>query len=305
MEIVAAMFALPPLASPRHWRTSPMRERRDVSTKQWTGEMIDWNAIHQFLRGVHILAGGVGLLLFWVPVVARKGSRLHIASGKAFVWVAYFVSATAAISCLWALSSPIAFSGITRQLTADEMQQLSMRIRFLFTILATLMCWLVATLQLGIYAIRTKENPNSTRRRVMAFQSAAIVCSVSLIAFGASQLMSVGAAGYWAHVVLGIISFSDVIGQYRYLRSDPSVGKAWWLKHMECMLGAGVAFYTAFFVFGFSRMMPLQLEGVWRLVPWVLPSLVGTPLITIWVGRYKRRFAAAGDASKTAMPPTL
>jgi len=35
--------------------------------------------LFQWLRWVHIAAGSIALLLFWIPAIARKGSRTHIA----------------------------------------------------------------------------------------------------------------------------------------------------------------------------------------------------------------------------------
>jgi hypothetical protein len=64
---------------------------------------------------------------------------------------------------------------------------------------------------------------------------------------------------------------------------------------MECMLGAGIGFHTAFFVFGFSRISGVQLPGIAALIPWVLPSLIGIPATTLWIRYYKKRFGELGQ----------
>ena len=57
------------------------------------------------------------------------------------------------------------------------------------------------------------------------------------------------------------------------------------------MLGAGIAFHTAFIVFGARQWFALKLfGGPTALVPWVLPSAVGIPTISIWIRSYRRRF---------------
>ena len=118
--------------------------------------MIDSDTLHAMLRLTHIIAGTIGLCIFWIPVFATKGGRLHVASGKAFVWCGYLVAATAAVSCTWALIRPIGFTGIARELSDGEIKYLMSNVRFLFSILAVLMTWFVAGLQLGTYSMQTK-----------------------------------------------------------------------------------------------------------------------------------------------------
>ena len=57
-------------------------------------------------------------------------------------------------------------------------------------------------------------------------------------------------------------------------------------------LGAGIAFHTAFIVFGARQWFGLQLFGgpLLGLLPWVLPSAIGIPTISIWIRSYRRRF---------------
>ena len=42
-------------------------------------------AIHQILRWTHIAIGFTILVVFWIPVLSKKGGRLHIAAGKVYV----------------------------------------------------------------------------------------------------------------------------------------------------------------------------------------------------------------------------
>jgi hypothetical protein len=46
---------------------------------------------------IHILAGSLGLLVFWIPIFARKGSKLHICLGKVFVYCSYLVGLSALV----------------------------------------------------------------------------------------------------------------------------------------------------------------------------------------------------------------
>ena len=63
---------------------------------------------------------------------------------------------------------------------------------------------------------------------------------------------------------------------------------------MGAMLVTGVAFHTAFVVFGFGRLFNLGLTGFVAVVPWILPTLIGVPALVIWTRHYQRKF---GDAA--------
>ena len=249
--------------------------------------MIDWENFHGVLRLAHIVGGAVGLVMFWVPVFTKKGSRTHVFSGKAFVWLAYVVSATAAVSSVWALTAPIHFTGIARSLTESETQLVAGNVRFLFAILGTLMLWLVAAVQLGVYSMRNKGKSTDGRPRVMAFQILAGVASLGLVVFGVANHFAVGESRYILPAVLGAFGVSEHRKTALFL-SRPVQGNAWWTMHMECMLGAGIAFHTAFFVFGANRLFGISLQGPLAIIPWILPSLIGVPATTIWIRRYKK-----------------
>jgi hypothetical protein len=79
----------------------------------------------------------------------------------------------------------------------------------------------------------------------------------------------------------------------------------WLYHHLGSMIGGGIAAHTAFAVFGAGRILPIQLPGAWRIVPWLLPTAIGVPAIFIWIGRSKRRAAGGGAGVARASPPLL
>ena len=46
---------------------------------------MDSSTFHSWLRAVHIGAGFLGLAVFWLPLLLRKGSRAHVMCGRVFV----------------------------------------------------------------------------------------------------------------------------------------------------------------------------------------------------------------------------
>jgi hypothetical protein len=57
---------------------------------------------------------------------------------------------------------------------------------------------------------------------------------------------------------------------------------AWWYKHMANMIGSYIAAVTAFSVVNFS-FLPITVRWLW-------PTIIGTPLIALWITYYKLRF---------------
>src|SRR5450432_2019448 len=50
--------------------------------------------IFRIVLGIHIIAGAAALLVFWIPLVTRKGGRTHRRAGWAYVTAAAIVAVT-------------------------------------------------------------------------------------------------------------------------------------------------------------------------------------------------------------------
>jgi len=258
--------------------------------------MIDQSALHQMLRWVHIVFGFVGLLVFWAPVFAKKGGRLHIRAGQIFVICAYVVGISAVVSCGWALVDTKSFARLPDGLSAERIAQVSSDIRFLTAFLGVLGLSLLHAVENGISVLRTRKNPDKLDfpRRRTAYLTLGMA-SVALVASGVWQLAEGGSNRYWVWVIVGALMFMDARGSSKHNKNPLPTPMAWWYRHMECMLGAGIAFHTAFLVFGASRLFDLRFDGPIGILPWILPSLIGVPAIAIWTRHYKRKF---GETSR-------
>jgi hypothetical protein len=54
----------------------------------------------------HIVVAFFGLVVFWIPIFARKGERVHVRAGKVFLYAAYFVGASAFTIATMSIVSP-------------------------------------------------------------------------------------------------------------------------------------------------------------------------------------------------------
>ncbi len=257
---------------------------------------------HSALRSVHIGAGALGLLCFWIPIFAKKGGRLHLAAGRFFVRLAIVIAATAIVSCSWGLIAPVSFSGITRDLSTDEVELLSANIRFLFALLGMLTTWFVASLQVGLRAVKTRRNQSDLGdARTRTFVMISILASLLAALFGAYQYALSGQTRYFALIGLGTLGVFEGRKTLRILGKDRHGPMDWWYLHMDSMIGLGIAFHTAFFVFGASRIWG-SLPGLWAIVPWVVPTLIGATATHLWTNYYRRKFEADDQRSTDGHP---
>jgi hypothetical protein len=273
--------------------------------------------VHQASRYSHIVLGFLGLVLFWVPVIAFKGGRAHRLSGKIFACIALWVGLTGFAASVWAVSAPVSFiSSLGVSFTETSLPYIVERVMFGFSFLAFLSIATLSGVILGVALAWTKTRHEALRSAwVVTPLVASVMTAAALTVFGAwnlwlgwrgEHLLSSGAVSkYWVHVMLGLIGGLGTWSDLRYVLRPAKERRAWFYKHMECMLSTGIAFYTAFLVFGAGRLYAwagIELRGAWNLVPWLLPTVVGLPLIARWQRSFRRKFGDTGAKSEQGSP---
>lgn len=255
------------------------------------------DTIHQIMRWIHIIAGSVGLVVFWIPVFAKKGSRPHIYAGRVFVVCGTIVGVTAVIASIWALIAPASF--INEPTAGPEPLAF---IRFFLGILGWLGLNVLASLWYGIDVIRTRKDPDRFGRRLNhVINAITIIATAGLLVLVVAQTMQLG----WRTrnlipIALAAFGFADIWRFTGILRNPRPTPMSWWYQHMEFMLGCGIGFHTAFAVFGLSRLLGDGFSGMMAFA-WLLPAAIGMPATSIWIKYYKRKF---GELDETPKPET-
>lgn len=259
--------------------------------------VLDLSTAHGWLRAGHVIPGFIGLAAFWIPIVTKKGGRAHRACGWVFAVCAAIVLSTALISAGWALIDPLSFARPTVA-EGDAATRLAWRMRFFGAFLGALAAYTVPPLVLSVRVVSTRQQPD----RLAAPWVRALVAGQAVV--GAGLLIFAGcwwSVAGWSPLIgvplfLAVIGFYAARGQWQFLARPAITKQNWWYKHMEYMLTCGIAFHTAFMVFGLSRIAPDALSGYWQLVPWFLPTVVGVPAMRIWINYYRRRFRETTSA---------
>lgn len=256
---------------------------------------MDLEVLWLFVRRFHIGLGFVGLVAFWLAIVARKGGRIHILAGQAFEWCGYFVAGSALFTCARYLATPHHFAFISRPgESAEELARIQFA-QFFLTMLAFLAWLFLVQLRNGVRVVRTRKWPAEVYRNWEArfWLYSQVLASLSLLAYGAYRLATGGGSVHWLSVIVPLIPLAEYQKERRFYLQPREAKMSWWYKHMECMLGCGVAFHTAGLVFT-TRWLQTHwqwhLPGIWQLLPWVMPAAVGVPLTHIWIRSYRKKF---------------
>ncbi len=247
--------------------------------------------LREISRWLHVLVGFTGLIAFWFPVFSRKGGRLHRLAGKVFVICGYVVTGSAAISC-----TLITHSIFSRGLAPANQDNLA-----LVVFLAYLAWVTFVTLRYSIGVLGTKKDP--TRLKTPTFQFlalSAMAASVGLIAY-ATWIPSSFSPLLYGLSPIGILTGLPML---RYMNGKIEGPRAWFYEHMSASVGAGIAFHTAFAVFGAQRLFNLSGSGALAFLPWLLPTLIGVPGLMLWQRYYRRKFGELSTSPSKATAGT-
>lgn len=252
--------------------------------------------LFQWLRWVHVAAGGLALILFWIPAIAPKGGRLHIRAGWFYVACMSVVVVTAFTMSGLAFAIPLSVRRIARPLSPIELSDFLRAQRMSATFLAYLAGLTLAAGWQGIWAVETKREPKTMRT---PFSLALNV----LVLLGGLTVFVLGMK-YRSGPLIALSPIGPFIaaGNLRYLLQGPQSRMHWWYEHLSSMIATAIAGYTAFLVFGAARLLPSIARSQLYTIFWVLPALIGVPLIYMTVAYYKRKFHETGGVSGVSVP---
>lgn len=210
--------------------------------------------IHKVLLMIHIPAGTLALLLFWIPVGVKKGSPLHRKVGKYYYYCMWIVLITSFLMCICNLIEKnyvsAAFLGYLSVITSYPLW-------YSYEILNQKKVW--------------TDNYFKLRK---IFSYLIFISSISMFLLGAIKFhfQNMGTVMVFFGL-LGIPAIRDIRMTKEYATSVETKMK----MHIQGTIISGIAAYTAFFAFGGSRFLigVLQLDVQWMVLPWTLPTILG------------------------------
>jgi hypothetical protein len=220
------------------------------------------------VRWIHISAGTFALVLAPLAMLTVKGGRAHRLWGKIYFWSMAMVASTAVGMGLW-------------------------RPKIFLALLAVFSFYMAFA---GYRALSRKRPAQGQGPAALDWAAALVTFAVSaaLVVLG---LVRPGPSWQRLGIVpvvfgaLGMILAGLDIG--KFVR-PPADRNAWWFAHMGGMLGSYIATVSAFSVVNFT-FLPIAVRWLW-------PTVIGTPLIAVWVAYYRVRFRPVPTARIEAAP---
>ncbi|NJM24624.1 MAG: hypothetical protein HC859_02930 [Bacteroidia bacterium] len=205
--------------------------------------------------GTHIVAGTLSLAAAPVALVVRKGSRIHRLSGRIFFWLMTWVFITAVF------------------LSAVKW------IPFLLMI-AVFSYFNVAVGYRSVYH-KHIGHASGIKWYDWAMVVVALLFNAGMTVYGAVLVIDAGATIGYVSLFFGIGGGFLIIQRLVNFIKPPDDRHAWLYNHIGHMIGGYIGSCTAFSVVTISF-----LPGF---VVWVWPSLLGFPLLSIWIRYYKHK----------------
>ncbi len=243
------------------------------------------HTIHQSLLVIHVICGALLLFLFWLPMLAKKGSPLHVKSGQFFSWLMYFVTVPGLVMSVLVLWDPVAARGVDIATIGNLDKYLAMNRAFAF-FLAVLS--LLGFVQLRHAILVLRDGPARIRvRRPQHY------LPVVLLFIGGILLLPLGVQFQIPlFTIFGVISSISAGGIIKFLLAKTVDRHAILRQHISNMIACGIAIYTAFSAFGGRRLFDLPWQ--WELVTWIAPGVIGTIASVI----YNRKYSANNGKGK-------
>lgn len=255
-------------------------------------------SIHSSLVYTHIVCGAIALVLFWMPVIARKGSAVHRRIGRYYATAMYAVSISALLSCLMVLADPIGIRAPGTEISGDAAARLAQGYRMGSLFLLMLSVLVFVSVRHGLLALREKREAGILRtplHRGMVICLGLLGICVTGIGLMHNTVLLIIFGGI--SIVAGVSMFRETLPE----RLTPSQRI---VAHLGALLSSGIGAHTAFFAFGGSRLFADLLSGQWQTLSWVIAPIVGSIAITLQTRRYRRmgQRAALNSNSSLEMP---
>ena len=219
--------------------------------------------ISKGLLYLHITAGSISLVLFWIPMFAKKGGKLHNQVGIFYVNAMWIVVVTAFVLSIENL--------------IEQQYFLAGFLGFL-SILTSAPLWYAK----AILKNKKELSPGYftsfrfLHALIFVFGVLLVVWSLVLKVQGPAVLMMIFG-------ILGITNYKSAFITYSKLNQAQS----WLITHLNGMISSGIAAYTAFFAFGSRQFLGEVLSGYLIVIPWVLPTILGTMAIRYYTKKYQ------------------
>lgn len=199
----------------------------------------------------HALAGALALITLTIPMISKKGGKLHTKAGWIYTGAMIFVGLSAFIITIWRV-----FFDPTKTLDSENFSI------FLFYIAI----FTLAAISFGLTSLKQKQRKSPSRSLIHIgppIMTVVLGLMVQLIGLKTQNMLLM------AFPLLGHFTAKD---QIQYWINEPKEKMHWLYAHMNGMMVASIATITAFLVTAVPRIWPSPMAQ--SPILWIVPGVV-------------------------------
>ncbi len=216
----------------------------------------------------HALAGALALVTLIIPLISKKGGKVHVQSGWLYIGAMTFVCFSTFVISPWRI-----FFDPDKTVSSENFAL------FLFYI----SIFTLTAISFGLTTLKTKQRNTASRSiKHIGPPIATIVVGLAIqfIGFKSQDALLI------AFPFLGHMTAK---GQLQYWLKPPQEKMHWWYAHMEGMFVACIATITAFLVTALPRIWPGPIAS--SPILWIAPGLILGTVLNRWTASFRRKNA--------------
>lgn len=233
--------------------------------------------IHTIAFYLHVVVGSAALLLFWIPMTARKGQFNHRYFGGFYNKAMYIVAITGALMALLVLWDPMVIHG-HRLSNLDNQARFETQMRVFYSLLLYLSLLVYTGLEQGILALQCKTSTKPLARPQVILGNGLMVLSAPLLFWAGWQFEQT------LPKVFAILGLLSGLSNLRFISTRQPIGNRWLKEHIGAQISTAIGAYTAFLAFGGRAL--LSNIGEWQLAFWMAPGVIGALVIRHFTLKY-------------------
>ncbi len=212
----------------------------------------------------HAIAGALALLVLIIPLISKKGGKLHVQTGWIYTGAMIFVGLSAFIITPWRI-----FFDPTETISSENFSI------FLFYI----SIFTLAAISYGLTSLKAKQRKTFSRSFIHLGPPIATILiglMTQIIGIKSQNILLI------AFPILGHFTFKS---QLQYWLKIPNEKMHWWYAHMEGMFVSCIATITAFLVTAVPRIWPGSIAE--SPVLWLAPGIILGTILNRWTAKYR------------------
>ena len=246
-----------------------------------------YELIHKTALFIHIAIGSMALFIFWLPIIEKKGSPKHKRAGNWFVWGMTAVAISGIIMSSLVFIDPLAIRDPSGTLTTQESLRVVASGRAASPFLFMLSFFVLCATRHSVLVLKAKME--KSRLKTPSHLASIVTLILSGIYVGSMGLEK----GNMLFNVFSVLTVLSGMSMLHYIFKAKTKPSEWIIEHIGSILGAGIAAYTAFFVFGGQTVLNDFVPSDMQILFWIMPGVIGGALTRMYTVKYRQRYNIA------------